>query len=128
MSTVLDRNGRPMRLVAATNTTPVADAGTKRLRVCNHGNDVVGIAEYMVAEMQRNPFTEQGRKMTEANAYDIGKEMAAWQALPWYAKFGGPPPTMPASPWAGRRLPTASGPSGWDPDGLGITSLSWPSA
>jgi hypothetical protein len=91
MSTVLDRNGRPMRLVAATNTTPVADAEAKLLRVCNHGNDVVGIAEYMVAEMQRNPFTEQGRKMTEANAYDIGKEMEAWNALPWYAKLGGPP-------------------------------------
>ncbi|WP_296953062.1 polymorphic toxin type 44 domain-containing protein [uncultured Massilia sp.] len=91
MSAVLDRNGRPMRLVGATNTTPVADRAAKTLHVCNHGNDVVGIAEYMVAEMKRNPFSEEGRKMTEANAYDMAKEMEAWNALPWYAKFGGPP-------------------------------------
>lgn len=91
MSAVLDKNGKPMRLVAATNTTPVADAKAKQLRVCNCGNDVIPIAEYMVAEMRRNPFSEQGLKMTQANAYDVEKEMAAWQALPWYAKIGGPP-------------------------------------
>ncbi|QJE01011.1 hypothetical protein HH212_14025 [Massilia forsythiae] len=91
MSAVLDRNGRPMRLVAAINTTPVTDATAKRLPVCNHGNDVVDIAEYMVTEMKRNPFTEQGKKMTEANAYDIAKEMDEWNALPWYARLGGPP-------------------------------------
>jgi len=91
MSAVLDRHGKPMRLVAAANTTPLADAAAKSLHVCNCRNDVVGIAEYMVAEMQRNPFGEAGRKITEANAYDIGKEMAAWNALPWYSKIGGPP-------------------------------------
>jgi hypothetical protein len=80
-----------MRLVTATNTTPVADTEAKKLRVCNHGNDVRDIAEYMVTEMKRNPFTDQGRKITEANAYDIAKEMDAWNTLPWYAKFGGPP-------------------------------------
>lgn len=91
MSAVLDKNGRPMRLVAAINTTPVTDADPKRLRVCNHGNDAVDIAEYMVTEMKRNPFTEQGRKMTEANAYDVTKEMHEWNDLPWYARLGGPP-------------------------------------
>lgn len=91
MNGVLDKNGKPMRLVAATNTTPVADTKAKQIRVCNCGNDVIPIAEYMVTEMQRNPFTEEGRKMTEANAYDIAKEMKAWNALPWYGKIGGPP-------------------------------------
>ncbi|WUR10968.1 polymorphic toxin type 44 domain-containing protein [[Empedobacter] haloabium] len=91
MSAVLDKNGKPMRLVAATNTTPVADAKAKELRVCHCGNDVIPIAEYMVTEMQRNPFSEHGRKITQANGYDIKKEMQAWQALPWYAKLGGPP-------------------------------------
>lgn len=91
MSTVLDKNGQPMRLVAATDTTPVADARAKQLRVCTCGNDVIPIAEYMVTEMQRNPFSEHGLKMTKANAYDIRKEMEAWQALPWYSKIGGPP-------------------------------------
>lgn len=91
MSAVLDKNGKPMRLVAAASTTPVADAKAKQLLVCNCGNDVIPIAEYMVTEMQRNPFSEHGLKMTQANAYDIKKEMQAWQALPWYAKIGGPP-------------------------------------
>jgi hypothetical protein len=114
MSAVLDKNGKPMRLVAATNTTPVADATAKRLRVCNCGNDVIPIAEYMVTEMQRNPFSEQGRKMTQANAYDVRKEMQAWQALPWYSKLGGPPDfssialsqkTMAYTIWAERVAP-----------------------
>jgi len=91
MSAVLDRNCRPMRLAASANTTPLADAAAKRLRVCNCGNDAVGIAGYMVTEMQRNPFSEAGKKITEANAYDIGKEMQAWNALPWYGRIGGPP-------------------------------------
>ena len=76
MSTVLDKQGKPMRLVAAANTTPLADAAAKPLHVCNCGNDVIAIAEYMVEEMKRNPFSAPGRKITEANAYDIGKEMA----------------------------------------------------
>ncbi|AXA90612.1 polymorphic toxin type 44 domain-containing protein [Massilia sp. YMA4] len=91
MSEVLDKNGKPMRLVAATNTTPVADAKAKQLHVCNCGNDVIPIAEYMVEEMRRNPFSPHGLKMTQANGYDIGKEMDKWQAQPWYSKLGGPP-------------------------------------
>ena len=91
MSTVLDKNGKPMRLVGAANTTALEDLTAKNLHVCNHGNDVVGIAEYMVAEMTRNPFSEEGKKMTSANAYDMVKEMKAWNALPWYGKLGGPP-------------------------------------
>ena len=91
MSAVLDKHGRPMRLVGATNTTALDDAKPKTLHVCNHGNDVVGIAEYMVTEMKRNPFSEEGKKMTQANAYDMAKEMKAWQALPWYGRIGGPP-------------------------------------
>lgn len=91
MSAVLDKNGKPMRLVAATNTTPLADAKAKPVRVCNCPNHVIGIAEYMVTEMKRNPFSEEGKKITEANAYDVSKEMKAWNALPWYGKLGGPP-------------------------------------
>jgi hypothetical protein len=91
MSTVLDKNGKPMRLVAATNTTPLADAKAKQVRVCNCPNHVIGIAEYMVSEMKRNPFSEEGRKIAQANAYDIQKEMNVWKALPWYSKLGGPP-------------------------------------
>lgn len=102
MSAVLDKNGKPMRLVAATNTTALADADVKTLQVCNHGNDVVAIAEYMVTEMKHNPFSEEGKKMTQANAYDIGAEMKAWNALPWYGKIGGPPNY--ASIGAGQKL------------------------
>lgn len=91
MSAVLDKNGKPMRLVAATHTTPLVDAKAKPLRVCNCGNDVIGIAEFMVTEMQRNPFSAEGKKITEANAYDVDKEMKAWDALPWYGKLGGRP-------------------------------------
>ena len=91
MSAVLDQHGRPMRLVAATNTTPLANTKAKALHVCNHGNDVLAIAEYMVTEMKRNPFSVEGKKMTEANAFDTLKEMEAWRALPWYARIGGPP-------------------------------------
>lgn len=91
MSAVLDKNGKPMRLVAATTTTPLADAKAKQVRVCNCPNHVIEIAEYMVEEMRRNPFSEAGKKMVEANAYDIEKEMRAWNALPWYHKLGGLP-------------------------------------
>jgi len=102
MSAVLDKNGRPMRLVAATNTTPLTDAEAKTLQVCNCGNDVHVIAEYMVTEMKRNPFSEEGKKMTEANTYDADSEMKAWSALPWYGKIGGPPNY--AGIGAGRKL------------------------
>ncbi|NHZ78995.1 hypothetical protein F2P44_06855 [Massilia sp. CCM 8695] len=91
MSAVLDKQGKPMRLVGATNTTPLADAKAKKLHVCDHANDVVPIAAYMITEMQRNPFSEEGKKMMAANAYDIAQEMKAWNAMPWYAKIGGPP-------------------------------------
>lgn len=88
MSAVLDKNGRPMRLAGAVNTTPAHDDMAKALHVCNHGNDVQAIAEYMVAEMNRNPHSEQGKKMAEANAFDPVKEMKNWQAAPWYARLG----------------------------------------
>lgn len=103
MSTVLDKYGKPMRLVGAATTTPLADTKAKPLRVCNCSSRVVvGIAEYMSGEMKRNPFTVEGKKMTEANAYDIAKEMKEWNALPWYGKIGGPPKYAGIS--AGKKL------------------------
>lgn len=91
MTVVLDKAGRPMRLVAAANTTPIADGKAKSLLVCNCPNLVIAIAEYMVSEMKNNPGSAAGKKILELNSYDVAKATKAWMDQPWYTKFGGPP-------------------------------------
>jgi hypothetical protein len=91
MSAVIGKNGKPMRWVAEMFTTPVSDTKPKEVMVCADANVAVQIADFIVREMRQNPFTEVGRKITEANSYDSEEQAREWNALPWYAKFGGPP-------------------------------------
>ena len=91
MSAVIGPNGRPMRWIAEMYTTPVIDKRPKEILVCADADVAVQVAEFIVREMKRNPFTEVGRKITEANSYDPREQADEWNALPWYAKFGGPP-------------------------------------
>ncbi|MFM0737754.1 polymorphic toxin type 44 domain-containing protein [Paraburkholderia xenovorans] len=80
-----------MRLVAALHTTPIEDAEPKEVRLCGDPNDAIPIAEFMVGEMKKNPFTAEGKKIKSANDFDPAAETAKWNALPWYAKLGGMP-------------------------------------
>jgi hypothetical protein len=89
--TISGQNGKPMRLVAALHTTPIADAKPKEVRLCADPNDAIPVAEFIVSEMKKNPFTTEGKKITEANRFDPAAENARWSALPWYAKLGGMP-------------------------------------
>jgi hypothetical protein len=91
MSAVIGPNGTPMRWIAEMYTTPVIDKRPKEILVCADADVAVQVAEFIVREMKRNPFTEMGRKITEANSYDPREQADEWNALPWYAKFGGPP-------------------------------------
>jgi len=80
-----------MRWVAELYTTSASDTRPKEILVCADANDAVQVAEYIVGEMKRNPFTEVGRRITEANNYDPAEEAKGWNALPWYAKIGNMP-------------------------------------
>lgn len=79
-----DHTGKSVPFVA-TDTKP------KEVRICNHANDAVMIAEYMVSEMKRNPFTPEGKKITQANSFDAVAETEKWNAMPWYTKLGSRP-------------------------------------
>lgn len=89
--TIYGQNGKPMRVVAALHTTPVEDAEPKEVRLCGDPNDAIPIAEFIVSEMKKNPFTAEGKKISSATSLDPAKETARWSALPWYAKLGGMP-------------------------------------
>jgi hypothetical protein len=91
MSAVMGPNGKPLRWVADMFTTPVIDHRPKEVLICAHPDVAVQVADFIVGEMKRNPFTEAGREIAEANSYDVAKEMKEWNALPWYAKLGGSP-------------------------------------
>lgn len=89
--TIVGQDGKPMRFVAAFQTTPITDVDAKEVRLCADPNDAIAVAEFIVNEMKKNPFTAEGRKITEANRFDPTAETAKWNALPWYAKLGGMP-------------------------------------
>ncbi|WP_322095524.1 polymorphic toxin type 44 domain-containing protein [Paraburkholderia bannensis] len=89
--TIYGQNGKPMQLVAALHTTPIADVKPKEVHLCGDANDAIPVAEFIVGEMKKNPYTAEGKKIAQANRYDPAAENAAWNALPWYAKWGGPP-------------------------------------
>ena len=91
MSAILGKNGKPMRWIADMYTTPAHDSRPKEVLVCTDADVAAQVADFIVREMKQNPFTEVGRKITEANSYDPEEQAKEWNALPWYAKFGGPP-------------------------------------
>lgn len=94
MSRILGANGKPMRLAAEMHTTPTTDRTAKPIHVCDDPNDAIRIAEFIVFEMQNNPYTPEGLKITRANSYDVGDEMLQWRDQPWYARLGPPPDFM----------------------------------
>lgn len=89
--TISGQNGKPMKLVAALHTTPIKDAKPKPVHLCADPNDAIPVAEFIVGEMKKNPFTAEGKKIAQANRYDPAAENTKWNALPWYAKLGPPP-------------------------------------
>ena len=94
MSKILGANGKPMRLVAELHTTPTNDRTVKPVHVCDDPNDAIPIAEFIVFEMQNNPYTPEGPRITRANSYDVDLEMRQWRAQPWYARLGPAPDFM----------------------------------
>lgn len=94
MPVIYAADGKPMRLAASTLSTPKTDTESKKIYVCDHSNSVIEIAEYMVGEMKKNPFTADGKKITDYNAYDPVVRKKEWDALPWYSKLGGSPDFM----------------------------------
>ena len=58
---------------------------------CNHPDNAIPVATYIVAQMNENPFTEAGRKITAANSYDAAREAQRWYASPWNLGAGDPP-------------------------------------
>lgn len=87
MSGILGQNGKPMRLVAALHTTPFEDTDLKPVTVCDHPNDAVPVAEFMVSEMKKNPFTPEGKQILMFNSFDPKRGLDEWNALPWYKRL-----------------------------------------
>lgn len=86
-----ESKGKSMQVVAIHRTKPVGDRPPTIVRVCKDPNDAIPVAEYIVTEMKKNPFTPEGKKITSANLFDPAPEIEKWNAQPWHAKMGGMP-------------------------------------
>ncbi|MDR6585433.1 hypothetical protein HBH1_02682 [Herbaspirillum sp. BH-1] len=84
-------NGTSMQLEAIHETKPVGEREPRIVRVCRDSNDAIPVAQYIVTEMKKNPFTPEGKKITSANLFDPAAEVEQWNAQPWHAKLGGMP-------------------------------------
>lgn len=84
-------NEKNWLLVAIHETKPVGEREPTIVRVCRDPNDAIPVAQYIVAEMKKNPFTPEGKKITSANLFDPAAEIKKWNAQAWHAKLGGMP-------------------------------------
>lgn len=89
---ITGRNGKQMRCVATRTTTPTTDDKSKEVPCpCGCTDTAVDIARYIVGEMKKNPFTDVGKQITQANRFSPSAEIEEWKKQPWYTKLGGMP-------------------------------------
>jgi hypothetical protein len=92
MNFVKNNSGAKMVLVGKLNTTHTCDVNSKEIIVCDHNDHVVSIAEYMAKEMKQNPFTKEGKEITEANGFNVMAYLKKWHGeQPLLVKMIGPP-------------------------------------
>jgi hypothetical protein len=92
MNSVKNNSDAKMVLVGKLNTTHTCDVDSKEIIVCDHKDHVVSIAEYMTTEMKKNPFTKEGKEITEANGFDIQVYLKKWhEEQPLLVRMIGPP-------------------------------------
>lgn len=70
----------------------VVDPTSKTVRICNHPDEMEGLASYIADEMNRNIRNPTVLKMKDLLSYDTAAETKRFLELPWFAQAGATSP------------------------------------